>query len=183
MIEELTLPGEDGTSIEYPVNLSTRNAYGLEFNFSYNFTDDWDVTTDFNFFRAIIDGEFEGVEYSADIYSWNSRLNTRLKIGEDIQLQSSFRYLAPQNTPQGRRLSSGSWDLAGSLDMFSGKGTLTLSCRDLLNTRVRRSVVDLPQFEAESRFQWRQARRVVVTLNYRLNQDKKRRGGRGDGDW
>jgi outer membrane receptor protein involved in Fe transport len=186
VIEELTLPGDDGTSIEYPVNLSTRNAYGLEFNFSYNFTDNWDVTTDFNFYRSIIDGQYEGVDYSADAYSWNSRLNSRVKVGESVQLQSSFRYRAPRNTPQGRRLSSASWDLAGSLDVFAGKGTLTLSCRDLLNTRVRRSVVDLPNYEAESRFQWRQARRVVVTLNYRLNQDKRPAGDGprdGDEDW
>lgn len=186
VIEELTLPANDGTSIEYPVNLATRNSYGLEFNFSYNLTDVWDVTTDFNFFRAMIDGQFEGVDYSADTYSWNSRLNSKLKIGEKIQVQTSFRYRSPQNTPQGRRLSSASWDLAGSLDIFAGKGTLTLSCRDLLNTRVRRSLVDLPNFEAESRFQWRQARRVVLTLNYRLNQDKKPdgNGGRsGDEAW
>lgn len=173
VIEEITIPADDGTSIEYPVNLSTRNAYGLEFNFSYDLTDAWDVSTDFNFFRAMINGDFEGVDYSADTYSWYGRLNSKLEIGDPMQLQASFRYRAPQNTTQGRRLSSASLDLAGSLDVFSGKGTLTLSCRDLLNTRKRRSIVDLPDYKAESTFQWRQARRLVLSLNYRLNQDKK----------
>lgn len=173
VIEQLTIPGEDGTSIEYPVNLATRNAYGLEFNFSYDLTQAWDVNTDFNFYRAITDGEFEGRNYSADTYSWNSRLNSKIEIGESMQLQSSFRYRAPRNTPQGRRLSSCSLDLAGSVDVFSGKGTLTLSCRDLLNTRKHRSIIDLPDFQSESVFQWRQSRRLVLTFNYRLNQDKK----------
>lgn len=181
VIEEIILPNDDGTSIEYPVNLSTRNSYGLEFNFSYDLTDSWDVTTDFNFYRAIINGQFEDVDYSADAYSWNSRLNSRLKIGDPIQLQASFRYRAPRNTPQGRRLSSGSIDLAGSMDVFSGKGTLTLSCRDLFNTRKRRSLIDTPEFKSESVFQWRQARRLVLTFNYRLNQDK--RPESGDRDW
>lgn len=181
VIERLTLPADDGTSIDYPVNLSTRNSYGLEFNFSYDLTDAWDVTTDFNFFRAIVDGQFEGIDYSADTYSWNSRLNSKLDVGDLVQLQASFRYQAPQKTTQGRRLSSGSIDLAGSLDVFSGKGSLTLSARDLFNTRKRRSVVDLPNFKAESVFQWRQTRRVVLTFNYRLNQDKRpmRNAGRG----
>lgn len=184
VIEEIIIPGEDGTSIEYPVNLSTRNSYGLEFNFSYDLTDAWDVTTDFNFYRAIINGQFEDVDYAADAYSWNSRLNSRLKIGDPIQLQASFRYSAPRNTPQGRRLSSGSVDLAGSMDVFAGKGTLTLSCRDLFNTRKRRSIIDTPEFKSESVFQWRQARRLVLTFNYRLNQDKRpERDDRGDGDW
>lgn len=183
VIEQLTIPSDDGTAIEYPVNLSTRNAYGLEFNFSYDLTDAWDVTTDFNFFRSMIDGQFEDVDYSADTYSWNSRLNTRIEIGDPVQLQTSFRYRAPQNTPQGRRLSSASWDVAGSVDVFKGKGTLTLSCRDLLNTRKRRSIIDLPDYQSESVFQWRQARRVVLTLNYRLNQDKKAMPGNGDDDF
>ncbi|PHN00743.1 TonB-dependent receptor [Flavilitoribacter nigricans] len=184
VIEELILPGEDGTSIEFPVNLSTRNSYGLEFNFSYDLTDAWDVTTDFNFFRAMINGQYEDIDYSADTYSWNSRLNSKIQIGEPVQLQTSFRYRAPRNTPQGRRLSSASLDIAGSVDVFSGKGTLTLSCRDLLNTRKRRSIVDLPNFKSESVFQWRQARQVVLTFNYRLNQDKKpdRGGDRDDFD-
>jgi outer membrane protein assembly factor BamA len=173
VIEELTIPADDGTSIEYPVNLSTRNSYGFEFNFSYDLTNAWDVSTDFNFFRSLIDGEFEGVDYSADAYSWYGRLNSKLEIGDPLQLQASFRYRAPRNTTQGRQLSSSSLDLAGALEIFSGKGTLTLSCRDLLNTRKRRSIINLPDYQAESTFQWRQARRLVLTLNYRLNQDKR----------
>lgn len=173
VIEEIIIPGEDGTSIEYPVNLSTRNSYGLEFNFSYDMTDAWDVTTDFNFYRALINGQFENVDYSADTYSWNSRLNTSIQLGDPVQLQASFRYRAPRNTPQGRSLSSGSVDLAGSIDMFAGKGTITVSCRDLFNTRKSRSIIDTPDFKSESVFQRRQPRRLVVTFNYRLNQDKK----------
>jgi outer membrane receptor protein involved in Fe transport len=185
VIERLTLPGPtEGTTIDYPVNLSTRNSYGLEFNLSYNLTEWWDFNTDFNFFRSLVDGEFEGVDYSADVYGWRAQANTQLDLGDKFQLQVSYRYNAPRNTTQGRRLSSASLDCGASLDILAGKGTLTLSSRDLLNTRIRRSIVDLPNYFEESFFQWRQARQVVLTFNYRLNQDKQRpgRGGRnGDG--
>lgn len=173
VIERLTLPSNDGTAIVYPVNLSERDAYGLELNFSYDFTEWWDVTTDFNFFRALVNGSFEGVDYSADTYSWSGRINTQLDVAKRYKFQASFNYRGPENTTQGRRLSSYNFDIAGSMDVFAGKGTLTLSGRDLFNTRIRRSVVDLPDYKEESNFQWRQTRRVVLTFNYRLNQDKR----------
>ena len=186
VIEELILPGEDGTSIEYPTNLSTRNSYGLEFNISYDLTDWWRFNTDLNFFRAITEGEFEDREFYADAFSWYGRANTRLDVGEAWQFQSSFRYRGPRNTPQGRQLSSYSWDIGAAVDIFGGKGTLTLTGRDLLNTRKRRSIIDTPDYQAESVFQWRQARQLVLRATYRLNQNKDRGSqplgdGRGDG--
>lgn len=177
VIEELTLPASDGTSIDYPVNLSTRDAYGLEFNFSYNFTERWDFNTDLNFFRAIVNGSFEGVDYSADTYTWSGGVNSQLDLSDRLEVQASFDYNAPRRTTQGRRLSSYNLDLAAALDVFSGRGTITLSARDIFNTRVRRTIIDLPDYKAETRFQWRQTRRVVLTFNYRLNQEK--REGRG----
>lgn len=173
VIEELILPNDDGTSIEYPVNLSERDAYGLEVSFNYDLTDWWNVTSDLNFFRATVNGSFEGVDYSADIFSWTGGLITQFDPTETLQLQASFDYNAPRNTTQGRRLAIYSLDLAASLDILQGKGTITVSGRDLFNTRIRRSVVDLPNYKAESAFQWRQTRQLVATFNYRLNQDKR----------
>jgi outer membrane receptor protein involved in Fe transport len=173
VIEELTLPNENGTSIEYPVNLAERDAYGLEMSFNYDLTDWWNVTSDLNFFRAQVNGSFEGTDYSADIFSWTGGLITQFDPTDRLQLQASFDYNAPRNTTQGRRLAVYSLDLAASLDILDGKGTITVSGRDLFNTRIRRSIVDLPNYKAESAFQWRQTRQLVATFNYRLNQEKR----------
>ncbi len=175
VIERIVLPAEDGTTIRYPINLSTRNAFGLEFNFSYDLTDWWDVTADLNFFRSFLDGEFEGVDYSADVFSWGGSINTKLSIGNNIQIQPSFDYDAPRNNTQGRRLANYNFDIGASIDVFKGKGTFTLTGRDLFNTRIWRTVVDLPDYKSETAFQWRIRRSVVLTFNYRLNQDKKKR--------
>lgn len=169
VIEELILPNDDGTAIEYPVNLSNRNAYGVEFSLNYDLADWWSVTSDLNFFRALIDGSFEGVDYSADTYAWSGGLITQFDPNEVLQFQVSFDYNAPQRTTQGRRLAVYSLDIAASLDVFSGKGTITLAGRDLFNTRIRRTVIDLPQYKAASAFQWRQTRQVVLSFNYRLD--------------
>ncbi|TXB62248.1 outer membrane beta-barrel family protein [Phaeodactylibacter luteus] len=170
VIERLTLPAEDGTTIIYPVNLAERDAYGVELNFSYNFTEQWDITSDLNFYRALVNGSFEGQDYSADIFSWDGQIASKVKIGEAWKAQASFDYRAPRNTPQGRRLSIYMLDLALSFDTFEGRGTFTLTGRDLFNTRKRRVIVDLPDYQAESVFQWRQTRSVVLTFNYRLKE-------------
>ena len=180
VIEELTLPGEDGTAIDFPVNLAERDAYGLEFNLSYDLTSDWNLTFDLNGYRFLVNGTFGETDFSADALTWNGRINSRVNLSETLQLQGGFDYNAPRNTTQGRRLSSYSLDLAASLDILAGRGTLTLAGRDLFNTDKRRTIVDLPGYQAESVFQWRQRRQVVLSFNYRLNQDKKLGGLLGE---
>ncbi|MEL6987317.1 MAG: outer membrane beta-barrel protein, partial [Bacteroidota bacterium] len=55
----------------------------------------------------------------------------------------------------------------------SKNATLTLSVRDLFNSRKRRSIISGDNFFRESEFQWR-ARSANLSLNYRINQKKKR---------
>jgi ferric enterobactin receptor len=99
----------------------------------------------------------------------------------DIQLR--FNYRAPRIVPQGRNKSLYSFDLAASQDIMKDKATLTLSVRDLLNSRrwryLNEGVTNGNPFRIEGDFQWR-VRQVSLTFNYRLNQTKKR-GGRGGG--
>ncbi len=173
VIQRIILPSDDGTTIRFPVNLATRNAIGIEGNFSYELTSWWDINANFNFFREIIDGSFEGVSYAADTYAWNGRINTKVGIGEQVTVQGSFDYDAPQRNTQGRELSSYALDLAIAVEVFSGKGTLSLNGRDLLNSRRRFNIVDTPDYQSEDFFQWRRSQQVTLQFNYRLNQDKK----------
>jgi len=172
VIQRLTLPSDDGTTIRFPVNLSTRNAYGFEISLTYDFYDWWRTNADANVYREVVEGEYENVEYGNDTYTWNGRINNQLDMGDRMKAQISFDYDAPQQTPQGRELATYSLNVGLSLDILNNKGTLTLSGRDLFNTDVDREIVDLPNFESETRFQWRQSRRVVLNFSYRLNQDK-----------
>ncbi|MEM9931603.1 MAG: outer membrane beta-barrel protein, partial [Bacteroidota bacterium] len=166
----LILPADDGTTIRFPVNLGIRNAYGLELNVNYEVADWWASTTNLNFYQARVRGSFAEVDYNADITSWNGRLINRLDLTKKLQFQVTFDYEAPQNTPQGRDLGLYSVDLGGSLDVLSGKGTLTLSGRDIFNTRIRRSVISLPDYTSTSDFQWRRAQSIVLSFVYRLDE-------------
>jgi len=171
VITRITIPGENGTSLEFPINLAERDAYGVELTFSYDLFDWWTVNTDVNLFRSLLNGSYEGVDYSADAFAWNGRIDSKLTFGE-VQIQPSFNYRGPQNTAQGRRLSSYALNIGISIGVLDGRGDLIISGRDLFNTRIRRSIIDLPGFESESEFQWRRSQGVNVSFNYRL-QDKR----------
>ncbi len=170
VIEQLVLPAEDGTTIRYPVNLGNRNAYGVEVNFSYDLAEWWKFTTDLNAYSARVEGRYQETSYAFDLTTWNGRASSILDLTERLQLQVSFDYNASVNTPQGRNLATYALDVGASHDVFGGKGTLTLSGRDLFNTRVERTLIEQADYTSTSEFQWRQSRQAVLSFVYRINQ-------------
>lgn len=184
IIENIQTIDENGNTVSQPQNLATEDAFGTEFTFSYTPFKWWDIDGSFNFYRAFTDGGNLAPNLQADFYSWFTRLNSKLKIGKTIDGQFRINYRAPRNTTQGRDKAEYYMDIAMSKDIFKGNGTLTLSGRDVFNTRRRRFITQGVNFYREGDFQWR-ARQVVLTFNYRLNQIKKRDrdGERGDDDF
>jgi outer membrane receptor protein involved in Fe transport len=187
VIQRLFTADEDGNTIRRPENIATEDSYGMEVTYSYTLADWWRLNGDFNFFRAITSGEFvnaEGIrrDLEADTYTWFTRLTSRTTFWKNTDLQVRVNYRAPRIQPQGRVRALYSIDLGLSKDILKGNGTLTLSVRDLLNSRKYRYTIEEPNFVSENVFQWR-ARTTTLTFNYRLNQNKKRgRGGRGEYD-
>ncbi len=161
---------QDGTTFRQPENLDSQKDLGLEFTFSLNPVKWLRVNGSFNAFRNIVDGGEIG---SSDSYTSNGRLSTKMTILKNTDFQISGNYRGPRDTPQGRRLTMYTIDLGLSRDILKKKGTLTLSARDLFNSRKRRGIFEEEDFYQKSEFQWR-GRQIVLNLNYRLNQKKKR---------
>ena len=172
---------DDQTTLSRPENLKDEHAYGLEFTVSYTPYKWWRINSDLNFFRAITDGSNISEDLKADTYTMRGRATSRMTFWKEVDMQLRFSYRAPRATPQGRSKAISSIDLAANTDVLKGKGTLTLSVRDIFNTRKYRSETFLDDFYSDSEFQWR-TRTATLTFNYRLNQ-KKKRGGRGRGGY
>jgi outer membrane receptor protein involved in Fe transport len=177
--QRITLTDTTGLIRTFPINLGTQDAYGLEVNMSYDIADWWRFNANVNAYYASIQGEYRGVSYNTDVLTMSGRLNTMITLPQEIDVQGALRYQAPQNTPQGRRLSITSLDLGASRDVFNGNGTLIFSVKDVFNSRFRRSIVETEFLYSESQFQWR-ARQFLLTFSYRINKQK-RRGGKPDG--
>jgi outer membrane receptor protein involved in Fe transport len=168
-----------------PVNLGHEDAYGFEFNFSFNPVKWWRLNTNANFFRAITQGSFEETDYSSDTYTWTTRTTSRLTFAGKWDFQTGFNYRAPRVTVQGRDRSQYFIDLGLSRDLLKGNATLTFAVRDLLNSRKFRSIIDRQSdeesFYSEREFQWR-ARQFLLTFTYRLNLKKENSQRESSGD-
>lgn len=178
VIERITTVDSEGISYRLPVNLAVENAYGIEFNMSYDVNEWWNVNTNFNFYRAITEGQYLDQELYRDALTWNNRTTSKMTVFGDIDIQLSLDYQAPEQTTQGRRRAITVVDFGATKDIWNKRATITFSIRDVFNSRRWRSETFGEDFFFETDFQWR-ARQFLITFNYRLNQEPKRGGDRG----
>jgi len=181
VIERIVQANDDGTTIRFPINLSTEDNVGVELNGSYRFSKRVSLNANANFYRAQREGTFEGLKLENKVFTMNGRANLKAEFAKGLDVQANFRYRAPQNTTQGRSLSLYSLDLSAGKDVLQGKGTVVASVRDVFNSRRRRSITDTETIYNETDFQWR-ARQFLLTFSYRINQKKERGAGGNRGD-
>jgi len=171
VVNRITIVDSIGYNRIFPVNLSTQDAVGLEFNFNWEPTSWWRITSNANFYRAVTKGQYEGQILNADTYTLSARAMSRITFLKKYDFQTSWRYRAPRETTQGRMRSNYAIDLGLSRDVLAGRGTVTVSVRDLFNTNKFREIIDDEDFYSESESQWR-PRSVMFTFNYRINRKK-----------
>jgi len=181
----------EGVSIRRPENLTTQDDLGFEFTGNYKIVKWWDLSGSLNAFRSITDGANIQEDFTADAYSWFKRLNNKLRFSKSFEGQVRVNHRGARRTPQGFSKGITSIDIGLGKEFTEKNISLALNVRDLLNSRKRQGVSEFNLYEdglqvgtfySESEFQWR-ARSVVLSLNYRINQDRKRnrRGERGGG--
>ncbi len=178
VIQRVRVVTDETNALTLPQNLGIEDAFGIEFTYNYNIEKWWSVNGEFIFFRSIIDGMAENQNLDRDAYSYKTRLTSKMTIWKKLDTQFRFNYRGPIESVQGRSLAVYNLDFGLSLDVLKNKGTLTLSARDLLNTRKRRAFTSGENFDTYSEFQWR-SRQINLNFNYRINQKKKRGGQRG----
>lgn len=163
-----------------PENFGNMDAYGIEANVSKDLAEWWKLSLNGNFYRAITEGEAFGKPLKSDTYTFSGRLNSRITLWKSVNYQTNLFYRAPEERPQGRSRSFTSIDMALSKDILQGKGTLTFSVSDVLNSRKWRSETFADNYYEDSEFQWR-SRQFRLTFSYRLNQRKNMQRERGEG--
>ncbi|MEJ8843533.1 TonB-dependent receptor [Lacibacter sp. H375] len=166
-----TIDTVTGISNIIPINLSTQKELGAEITFAVTAASWWKINSTINFFRAVANGRYEDKELNSETISWTNRTTSRMTFFKDLDFQASVNYQSPRITTQGKTLAIYSIDLGLVKDIFKGKGTLTFNVRDLMNSRRRRTVVDIPGYYSNSDFLWR-PRQMTLTLNFRINQQK-----------
>ena len=180
VIQRILVFNEDGTTNRQPENLATGDDYGLELTFQYSGIKWLRLDGNANFFKQQVNGQNVDATFSSNTTTWFGRFTSRATFWKsDLQLR--FNYRAGRETVQGTTRGIPSLDVGWSKDILGNQGTLTLSVRDLFNSRKRAGTTIGDGFFREDEFQWR-ARTATLAFNYRINQKKQRsRGGRGEG--
>jgi len=180
-ILQIRTVNDEGFATSRPENLASENAYGTELTGAYTLYRWWKLDLNFNFFRAITDGQNLDANFKSDTYSWFARQTSRFTITKGLDFQLRGNYEAPQKMPQGERKSLYFVDLALKKDMLKGNGTLTFNVSDVFNTRKSRTITEGENFYSRGNAQWRR-RQLNLTMSYRLNQGNTAgKGGGGDG--
>ena len=166
------------------VNAGTNERYGFEFNLNYSPSKKWRINSDFNFFKSITDGEFNGINLDANNVTWSFRFNNKYTLPGAIDWQTTMRYRGPSEDAQNKRRGNFSSTMAFSKDIFKEKASIAFNINDVLNSSRFRGDVDSETFFSRREIRFRGVRSYNLSFTYRFNQKKKEsRGNRGGGDF
>jgi len=170
VIQNITTLGSDGVTTSQPVNLSDQDSWGVELSVSKNFFGRaLRVNGSANYFFSDTNGEFQGQVFERTTSAAFGRLRLRWRIADGTNLQTSIRYSGPRNTTQGRRDGNYSFDSGFSQQLFDGRATLSLSVRDMFDSRDRLTIIEDPNFYSENRSRW-SSRTFRLNFTYRFSQ-------------
>lgn len=167
-------------ALRKPINLATENSYGLEITTTYTPAQNWKIMWDLNLFNKDVIGSYsyqnsskETVNQSlnSNDFSWFSRLNIKVALPYQIDMQTLAMYIGPQKDAQSHRKGMFSADIAFSKDVLNRKGTISLSINDILNSKKMISDTQTTSLFTHSQMQWRQ-RQILLNFIYRFGGSK-----------
>jgi len=172
--ETATVNGQEVPVIQRsPINLSTNDRYGYEFNLTFSPSRAWRINGDFNFFKSIDKGEFNGINFDNENVSYRARLSNKYTLPAKIDWQTTISYRGPSEGAQSKSKGVLSTNMAFSKDVFKGNGSISARVSDLFNTSMRQSETFTDTYESYGEFRWRQ-RSFNLSFTYRFNQKKQR---------
>lgn len=171
-IERISTFGEDDIIYMTPQNIALKNAYGVEFNLTYNPLNWLRLNSGFNFYREEIVGKYNEIAIKRTNFTWTNRTSISFSFPKIIRTQLAFNYQAPSVRAQGKMLAIYYFDLGFSRDILKGNATIGLNIRDLFNSRSWRFITDTQEIYTNTQGHWRQ-RSIVLVFTYRFNQLKK----------
>ena len=183
----------DGLMYSTNMNVAKSQSSGLEVTLKNNLFRILDLTTNANAyyyklddFHYVIDGQTVNGEENHN-FSFNARIIASIRLPYDISIQTSGRYRAKQVITQGYRNPNFAMDFGLRKNFFNKALTLSINCRDLLNTRKWENFTENETF-TRHQLNRRGSRRFNFTLTWNFgNMTNKRQrpdqqGGEGMSD-
>ncbi|SFU74160.1 Outer membrane receptor proteins, mostly Fe transport [Pustulibacterium marinum] len=128
---------EGNVSTSMPANIGTNDAFGAELNAKYVPTKWLTLSLDGNYNSYSRKGTYNTQVFDFDADQYTTKLQTKLKLPADVDLEFSGNYNSSYETIQGEQ--SGTWFMDAGLrkKIFKGKAIANLSVRDVFASRIQ----------------------------------------------
>lgn len=178
---------EDGLFYQTSMNVAKSVSTGLEMTVKNKLWRILDLTTSANAYYYRLNGfsyDIDGQTVTGNSdhnFTWNARMTASLILPYDISIQSTGRYTARQVITQGYRKANYSIDFGARKNFFNKLFTLSVNCRDLLDSRRFETFTSGPNF-TRHQINRRGGRRVSMTLTWNFgNMKQKKRPNKNQG--
>lgn len=177
VIERVSTIDNRGITTTRPINLATEDSWGVEFSADQDLFNNMQLSGSLNIFQSDREGEFRNEIYSSSTGRVTGRLRIRWNFLESWNFQTQMNYRSSQQTTQGREDGSMFVGSGLSKELFNRKAVISLSVRDLLNSRQYDGEIINPNSYTNSNYQWSTR---SFRLNFRYNFGGASGDGRGD---
>lgn len=171
---------EDGLFYQTSMNVAKSVSTGLEMTVKNKLWRILDLTTSANAYYYRLNGfsyDIDGQTVTGNSdhnFTWNARMTASLMLPYDISIQSTGRYTAHQVITQGYRKANYSIDFGARKNFFNKLFTLSVNCRDLLDSRRFETFTSGPNF-TRHQINRRGGRRVSMTLTWNFGNMKQKK--------
>lgn len=170
----------DGLMYQTNFNVAKSVSTGLEITAKDKLFRILDLTTNINGYYYKLDGfsyDIDGQTITGDgnhNFTWNARMMASFTLPYDISIQTSGRYRSRQSLAQGYRKANFAMDFGIRKNFFNKTLTVSVNCRDLLNSRKFESYTSGADF---TRYQInkRGGRKVNFTVTWNFGNMKSKR--------
>lgn len=177
----------DGLMYSTNMNVAKSLSSGLEMTLKNKLFRILDLTTTANAYYYKLNGfsyDIDGQTITGAAnhnFTWNARMTASLMLPYDISIQASGRYRARQVITQGYRRANYSMDLGARKNFFNKLITVSVNCRDLLNSRKWETFTSSDDF-TRHQVNRRDGRKVSLTVTWNFGNMNSKHRQRPDGD-
>ena len=170
----------DGVMYMTNRNVAKSQSSGLELTLKNRLWRILDINTNANFYYYKLDGfayVIDGQTVTGDAddsFTWNARCQASLMLPFDISVQATGHYRARQVITQGYRKASYVMDLGVRKSFFDKKLTVSINCRDLLDSRHWETFTSSDTFTRHQK-NWRGGRRFNINVSWNFGNMKQKR--------
>ena len=137
---------ENNVNTTMPLNVGTDRTTGVESNLKYDPVKWLQVNGDFNYNYFNRKGNFEDQSFDFNGGRWSSRLNTKIKLPAQFDLELTGNYESGYKTVQSRITDEASMDLGLRKKMIKGKAVINLAVLDVFASQSRERITEQPGF-------------------------------------